>query len=212
MLSHPLAARRFGRNHSGTMKALTPARLAHAEQVSPLTCLAFPTSRPQPRYGPKRRFLSRLNALDGSCDPGFAMSEEARRAMPPKRVRYPAGCSFASGFSPPRLATTQLPSAKCDTTSHRVDFHLPDKRRNTDVLAPANAAAQFRRAAPCPATQLFPVGPASPTDRGREGFWPPLPPNRTGGFPAYGSPVADFHIGSVSLAWVREIRDRPRVA
>src|ERR1700694_2055354 len=23
-------------------------------------------------------------------------------------------------------------------------------------------------------------------DRGREGFWPPLPPNRTGGFPAYG--------------------------
>jgi len=29
----------------------------------------------------------------------------------------------------------------------------------------------------------------SRADRGREGFWPPLPPNRTGGFPAYGSPV-----------------------
>jgi hypothetical protein len=35
-------------------------------------------------------------------------------------------------------------------------------------------------------------------DRGREGFWPPLPPNRTGGFPAYGSPVAGFLIGTVS--------------
>jgi hypothetical protein len=37
-------------------------------------------------------------------------------------------------------------------------------------------------------------------DRGREGFWPPLPPNRTCGFPAYGSPVAGFLIGNVSRA------------
>src|SRR6202790_60176 len=47
-------------------------------------------------------------------------------------------------------------------------------------------------------------------DRGREGFWPPLPPNRTGGFPAYGSPVAGFLIGGVSrgsrLCRVREAR------
>ena len=28
--------------------------------------------------------------------------------------------------------------------------------------------------------------------RGREGSQPPLPPNRTGGFPAYGSPVGSF--------------------
>ena len=55
------------------------------------------------------------------------MDEQARRATPPKRVRHPAGCSFASGCSPPRLATTQLPSATCVTTSHRSDFHLPDK-------------------------------------------------------------------------------------
>ena len=32
-------------------------------------------------------------------------------------------------------------------------------------------------------------------DRGREGSAPPLPPNRTCGFPAYGSPVRGFHIG-----------------
>src|SRR5271170_5754867 len=31
-------------------------------------------------------------------------------------------------------------------------------------------------------------------------FTPPLPPNRTGGFPAYGSPVDGFLIGTVSLA------------
>lgn len=37
------------------------------------------------------------------------------------------------------------------------------------------------------------------SDRGREGFWPPLPPNRTGGFPAYGSPVGGFSIETVSL-------------
>ena len=55
------------------------------------------------------------------------MSGQARRAMPPKRVRHPAGCSFASGCFPPRLATTQLPSATCVTTSHRLDFHPPDK-------------------------------------------------------------------------------------
>src|ERR1700692_2078569 len=40
--------------------------------------------------------------------------------------------------------------------------------------------------------------PHSSLDRGREGFWPPLPPNRTGGFPAYGSPVAGFLIVNVS--------------
>src|ERR1700722_18569188 len=31
-------------------------------------------------------------------------------------------------------------------------------------------------------------------------FAPPLPPNRTSGFPAYGSPVDGFLIGTVSLS------------
>ncbi len=52
----------------------------------------------------------------GPESPGFAMFRQARRTTPPKRVRYPAGCSFASGCSPPRLThsrswSTQLPSA-----------------------------------------------------------------------------------------------------
>ena len=39
------------------------------------------------------------------------------------------------------------------------------------------------------------VSQKAPLDRGREGSAPPLPPNRTCGFPAYGSPVRGFHIG-----------------
>ena len=39
------------------------------------------------------------------------MNEQARRSSPPNRVRYPTDQQFASGCSPPRLSTTQLPSA-----------------------------------------------------------------------------------------------------
>src|SRR5882762_8253433 len=42
---------------------------------------------------------------------GFAIGQLARRHSPPNRVRHPADCQFASGCSPPRLTTTQLPSA-----------------------------------------------------------------------------------------------------
>ena len=56
-------------------------------------------------------------------DPGFALLEQARRKTPPKRVRHPAGCSFASGCSPPRIAATQLPSATWEVTSHGLDLH-----------------------------------------------------------------------------------------
>ena len=70
--------------------------------------LAFQASRPQPRHAPERRFISRLSAFGFL---GFAMNEQARHATPPNQVRHPTGYSFASGYSPPRLATTQLPSA-----------------------------------------------------------------------------------------------------
>lgn len=45
----------------------------------------------------------------------------------------------------------------------------------------------------------FTSGPAGSVDRGREGRLSsrsPLPPNRTGGFPASGSPVSGFHSGT----------------
>ena len=70
--------------------------------------LAIQASRPQPRHAPERRFISRLSAFGFL---GFAMNEQARHATPPNQVRHPTGYSFASGYSPPRLATTQLPSA-----------------------------------------------------------------------------------------------------
>ncbi len=41
----------------------------------------------------------------------FTMNEVARRYTRPNRVRHPTDCMFASGCSPPRLMTTQLPSA-----------------------------------------------------------------------------------------------------
>src|ERR1035438_4170337 len=43
--------------------------------------------------------------------PGFAALVQAHRNTPPKQVRHPTDRQFASGYSPPRLATTQLPSA-----------------------------------------------------------------------------------------------------
>ena len=130
------------------MKVLPPAALTPHGGSLRLFCLVFRTSHPQPRYGPEHRFRSRLNALGGSCDPGFAMNEQARRTTPPKQVRHPAGCSFASSCSPPRIAATQSPSATCATTSHRTDFHPPDKTasqthsfpRKRESSAPARAA------------------------------------------------------------------------
>src|SRR5882724_5905376 len=51
---------------------------------------------------------------------------------------------------------------------------------------------------PAQASGVCGFGGVTPSaDRGREGFWPPLPPNRTCGFPAYGSPVASFLIGGI---------------
>jgi len=69
--------------------------------LSAYVCLAFRTSRPQPFHGPERRFRSRLTALDGQCDQGFAMDEQACRAMPPKRVCHSTRCSSPPASSHP---------------------------------------------------------------------------------------------------------------
>jgi hypothetical protein len=92
-----------------------------------LPCIAFRASHPQPRCAFGRRFHSHLSASDRIlADLGFALSGQARHGTPPNRVRYPTGCSFASGCSPPRLAATQLPSASYDVTSYGMDFHHTD--------------------------------------------------------------------------------------
>jgi hypothetical protein len=58
------------------------------------------------------------------------MNEQARRYTPPKRVRYPTDRQFASGCSPPRLTTTQLPSATEFVTYSDTDFHRADVRHH----------------------------------------------------------------------------------
>ena len=91
----------------GAMKVLTPAALTPHGGSLRLLCLVFRTSNPQPRYGPEHRFRSRLNALGGSCDPGFAMNEQARRTMPPKRVRHPVR-SLPAALHPALLRRSYL--------------------------------------------------------------------------------------------------------
>src|SRR5438093_9131571 len=53
--------------------------------------------------GPDITILSTSVCPAGCYHPGFALGPRTRRTTTPKRVRYPTGCSFASGCSPPRL-------------------------------------------------------------------------------------------------------------
>ena len=84
--------------------------LRHLGDRSPrLSHTNFPAFRLQPHDAPQHRFYRHYQRAERF--PDFAMNEQARRHIPPNRVRHPADCQFASGCSPPRLATTQLPSA-----------------------------------------------------------------------------------------------------
>jgi len=67
--------------------------------------------------------------LPDSNSPGldFTLNPQARRGARPNRVRHPTDYMFASGCSPPRLATTQLPSATGSGHLPREDFHLSDR-------------------------------------------------------------------------------------
>jgi len=85
----------------GTMRVLTPGRLARARQVSPLTTPCLP-GIPPPTTSWARTSLCQSHQRVRSV-PGFAMHEQARRARPPNRVCSPAGCPFASDCSPPRF-------------------------------------------------------------------------------------------------------------
>ena len=69
----------------------------------------FPTFRLQPRDAPRHRFPRQFQRAGRVSD--FALNEQARRYIPPNRVRFTTDRQFASSCSPPRLSTTQLPSA-----------------------------------------------------------------------------------------------------
>ncbi len=94
----------------GTMKVLTPADpFTSAPRASPLTATHLPNV-PSPTTWCARSSLLPPCQRDRLV-PGFAMESQARRYTPPNRVRHPTDRQFASGCSPPRLSTTQLPSA-----------------------------------------------------------------------------------------------------
>jgi len=98
------------------MKALTPAHLTLIGRSLRLLRLAVPAFRPQPRELSDGRFASRLSA--NGCFQASPSHEQARHSFPPKQVRHPTDCRFTSGCSPPRLATTQLPSITGMRPSH----------------------------------------------------------------------------------------------
>ena len=144
-----------GLRRSGTMRAVTPARLAHAGQVSPLSRIAVRASRPQPRHGAQTSLSpSPQRVWPGQPVQASHIMSRLAAPPPPNRVRSPAGCSFASGCSPPRLAATQLPSASWVVTSHGLDLHQPDNatsrthswpRRRTSTTAHEISAGGMRR-------------------------------------------------------------------
>ena len=134
-----LAARRG----SGTMKALTPAGLTRARQVSPLTPLCLPDI-PTPTTRAAQRSLCQSPQRHRLL-PGFATNEQARHRSTPNQVRHPTDCRFISGCSPPRLTATQLPSITEPTTGSDTDFHHANRASSRSALAPAKAAARGKR-------------------------------------------------------------------
>ena len=97
---------------------------AHPPGRSPhLLRHTFLSFRLQPRRLPGHRLPPRQRVQRVS---DFALNEQARHSSPPNRVRHPTDRQFASGCSPPRLATTQLPSASEFVAFSDTDFHRAD--------------------------------------------------------------------------------------
>ena len=74
-----------------------------------LSRLTFLTFHPQPRDAPVHRFTGHFSVY-GEFQASPYPSRLAAN-IPPNQVRHPTDRQFASGCSPPRLTTTQLPSA-----------------------------------------------------------------------------------------------------
>ncbi len=86
-----------GLRRCGTMRALTPAELSQARQVSPLIRSAFRASRPQPRGAPERRFVSHLSA-SGRAYRSQASQSSCTLAAPPRRIGF---VILQAALSPP---------------------------------------------------------------------------------------------------------------
>jgi hypothetical protein len=137
------------RYHEGSDSCAT-----HLRRRSPhLLRHTFLSFRLQPRRLPGHRFPPRQRDQRVS---DFAMYEQARRSSPPNRVRHPTDRQFTSGCSPPRLVTTQLPSASEFVAFSDTDFHRAD-------VAPSWAHSYRRTPVPrCFEIRGFRVALASP--------------------------------------------------
>jgi len=91
------------------MKALTPARVTSRTGLP--AYLDATSRRSASNHVMRPGIALRANLQRAGRVPDFATNEQARRHIPPNRVRHPADRQFASGCSPPRLAATQLPPA-----------------------------------------------------------------------------------------------------
>ena len=129
---------------------------------------APPAKHPDPNHvmSPECRFASHFSASSPTLS-GLRLRQrsQARQLTPPKRVRHPTGCSFASSCFPPRLAATQLLSTSCAVTPHGRDSHPADE---------ASSRTHDRRPRAGP---FFPPGAAS----GQPAIPPVLSPCRCNG-------------------------------
>ena len=147
VFTHPPSCPAFPRTGfaapSSTARSRGPQRYYAGSDASPArtrrqglsASFALPSEHPTPSHAVGSDItISSTSVYPTGCRHlGFVLESQTRRTTTPKQVRYPAGCSFASSCSPPRLPqsrsrTTQLPSATCGVTSHGLDFHLLTKQ------------------------------------------------------------------------------------
>ena len=94
---------------SGTMEALTPERVTSRSGLP--AYLATPSRRSASNHVMRPGIALHALFQRAGRVSDFTLNEQARRFIPPNRVRHPADRRFASGCSPPRLTATQLPLA-----------------------------------------------------------------------------------------------------
>jgi len=108
-----------GMNSSSRRRQVSLVHTARPSMPSVTKHLAHPAiASPLPAQ------RGRLPGLYSGLD--FTLNPQARRYARPNRVRQPTDCMFASGCSPPRLTTRQLPSATGIGHLPEGDFHPSD--------------------------------------------------------------------------------------